>query len=134
MVAHFVRMRLVKRDMECWPGMRKMAHWGRCSERQARTNFKAWENCCVVAPVAFRHGGRGKATAWRIDYLGLKQWLVNSGANPSPPLLEKLRALLNPEVFPEEKPEATSARSKELSERDFGAANVVSLPVERGRA
>ena len=137
MVAHFARMRLVKRDRECWPGMKKMAHWGNCSTRQAQANFKAWENCCVVVPVAFRQGGRGKATAWQIDYIGLKRWLVNVGANPSASLLERLRTVLNPEinreVLPEKKPEATSPRSIEISRRDFGVANVVPLQSERGR-
>lgn len=144
-VGHYLRHRLSGWDA-IFPGMKNMAEWGGCSERQARENFARLRLYGVVEPTGHEKGGRRRATEFRVSLVALKRFLITVRANPSPALIEKLETAdprpgnpeVNPEANPEakpagnpeEKPEATSARSK----KDRGAPAEASKDPARNEA
>lgn len=74
------------------PGKAKMAHMGRCCERQVKRNLRQLEAWGVMIPVADLKGGH-RATRYRLDLEALKPALVFLGTNPSPELFEKIDAV-----------------------------------------
>lgn len=90
------------------PGMRKMAKWGQCSERQARHNFSLMKRWAVVEIVAFPKGGR-RSSRFVVHFAAIKALLVEMGTNPSTALCDKIRDAENPELNPEANPEANHA-------------------------
>jgi len=96
LVGHCARMHLQNLSY-VHPGMRKMADWGECSERQARSNFAALREEHVIVPLFYEKGGR-RATRFRVDFVALKASLVRNGANPHPTLLARLERFLTPPV------------------------------------
>ncbi|CUH59371.1 hypothetical protein THS5294_00656 [Thalassobacter stenotrophicus] len=77
------------------PGMKKMAEWGECSERQARANFSMLKAAGVIVPHSYGNGGR-RAARFKINPIALKVWLVRQGAKPHPTLLARLDRFLTP--------------------------------------
>ena len=119
LLSHWGRQRLRRQEV-IHPGMERMAEWGHCTDRQARTNRRTLEHWGFLEPTDYRKGGR-RATRFRVHVGPLIQALVLLDVNPSPSLIEKLREVQklagNPEVNPEvrgarkaaKNPEATSA-------------------------
>ncbi|WP_223428859.1 hypothetical protein [Tateyamaria pelophila] len=139
-----------------YPGMKRMAEWGDCTERQARRNFAQLEAGRVIWRVGAEKGGRRLATEWIIDFGGLKKWLILIGANPSPMLLGLLESILiggapypkaqpeNPDMVggeidpetrtpnPDINPDTMSARSIVNGNRRNGASSVAPAKRRRG--
>ena len=89
-LSHWGRHRLANAD-GIYPGISKMAQWGRCSERTAKRNFRQLVNWNVIEPIANESGGRGMATVFRVDIAALIRALGVMGLNASRQLIEKLR-------------------------------------------
>lgn len=65
------------------PGMKKLAHWGGVTDKQARTNMRqlqAWE---VAISCGYEAGGRDRATRYVISLPALFRVLQLIRANPS---------------------------------------------------
>lgn len=75
---------------EIHPGIKKLAAWGSCSERQAQRNVRALECWGVLAPVAYLKGGR-RATRYWVDPEALIRAMMVMGANPHPDLIAEIR-------------------------------------------
>lgn len=89
-VSHFLRHQLAGHRV-IYPGMKAMAKWGGCQERQARKNFATLQAACVTVVHAYAKGGR-RSTRFSVDFEAIVRLLVTIGANPSPELIDKLRA------------------------------------------
>jgi len=80
----------VRGDQVIYPGMEKLAAWGECSERHARTHMRflgdEWK---AVRRVKYAQGGR-RATRYQLSGEMLFRGLVARGCNPSPELREGL--------------------------------------------
>ena len=89
-VSHFLRQQLAGHQV-IYPGMKAMAKWAGCQERQARKNFSTLQAACVSVVHAYAKGGR-RSTRFSVDFEAIVRLLVIIGANPSPELIVKLRA------------------------------------------
>jgi len=108
---HFLRQTL-RGNIEIYPGMAKMATWGRCSTRHARSNFVVLKDAGIVLVTRYPNGGR-RASRFTVHSDSIARWLIIAGINPSMELISKLRDLPNPgRIHPinaEQNPEVSSA-------------------------
>lgn len=157
MVGYYAHKRL-RGFQAVWPGMKKMAQWGQCTERQARRNFAQLEAGQVIRRVGAEKGGRRLATEWIVQPGEMKRWLILIGANPSPTLLGLIDTILiggaphpdasgqNPDMEgaeidpktrtrnPDINPDTMSARSREIGNRPTGAASVAPAKRQGGHS
>jgi hypothetical protein len=77
-------------DNVIYPGMEKLAIWGECCEKTARTNMRALENWNVVEPVKYAKGGRN-ATRYCVDPTQIIKVAMTLGANPASKLMTATR-------------------------------------------
>lgn len=89
LVSYWGRRRLGGSEM-IYPGVERMASWGPCKTRQAKSNLSMLRNWGVLEPVAYPHGGR-RSTRYIVHVEALVPVLVDLGLNPSVELVEKLR-------------------------------------------
>ena len=75
---------------EIHPGIKKLAKWGQCSERQARRNVRALEAWRVMQPVSNAKGGK-LATRYWIEPEEIIRAAMCMGANPHPELIAEIR-------------------------------------------
>lgn len=75
---------------EIYPGIAKMARWGKCSDRQARRHARQLEAWGVLAPVCFQKGGRHSTRYW-FDHEALIRAMMLMDANPHPDLMAEIR-------------------------------------------
>lgn len=109
LIGHCLRMNMAGKD--AYPGLKKMAKMGRCSERQARRNLRQLEAWLVMSPTSFRRGGRWATRYW-FDLVALKRVLVILECNPSQAVLEKISALradMRADICPDICPDMMSA-------------------------
>ncbi len=104
LISHCLRVHM--RGDDACPGIKKMAGFGKCSERQARRNLRQIEAWLVMCPTQYIKGGRRTTRYW-LDLMALKRALVCLGCNPSPALLEKIADAyrdINPDMRADIKP------------------------------
>lgn len=77
-------------DNVIYPGMKKLAIWGECSEKTARTNMRTLENWNLVEPVKYAKGGRN-ATHYCVDPTQIIKVAMTLGANPASKLMTATR-------------------------------------------
>lgn len=75
---------------EIYPGMKKFAQWGVCSERQARRNVRALQNWGVLAEVSHGKGGKNSTRYW-VEPENLIRAAMAMQANPHPDLVAEIR-------------------------------------------
>jgi len=78
---------------EIYPGMKKMASWGGCSERQAQRNVRALEAWGVITPVADQKGGKRSTRYWVEPEAIIRAAMVME-ANPHPDLMAEIRDMM----------------------------------------
>ena len=92
MAVQLVKEALVKGyqgHTEVHPGLKKLAQWGKCSERQARRNMRVLENWGLAVPVG---GGKARrATEYWIEPESIIRVMMTLGANPHPDLMAEIR-------------------------------------------
>lgn len=71
------------------PGMGKMAEWGRCSDRQARKNFRALKQSGVVVVRSQDDGGH-RRTVFEVDFGAVSEFLSGFGFSLSASIAEEL--------------------------------------------
>lgn len=90
MITLCLRQHAAGRD--AFPGLKKMANIGKCSERQARRNLRMIENWGVLNVTAHASGGRYRPRYW-LDLYALRRALVSLQCNPSRNLMAKIADL-----------------------------------------
>ena len=81
-------------DRYMHPGLKKIAEWGQCSKRQARTNMRTLEALRIIIPIMNQKGGRYYATVYALNGEAVIQFLIQNGANPSMKMVSDFRELI----------------------------------------
>ncbi len=144
-VSHFLRHQLAGHRV-IYPGMKEMAKWGGCQERQARKNFSILQAACVILVHDYAKGGR-RSTRFSIDFDAIVRLLVTIGTDPSRELISKLRAardrcggadghsknsIRNPVHYPVHYPALEPVPSAAGIQREIAEPRNVTLTVEKG--
>ncbi len=79
-------------DAEIYPGMKNLAKWGSCSERQARRNVRVLENWGLMTIMSDGKGGR-KSTRYLVEPEQIIRVAMTMRANPHPELIADIRNL-----------------------------------------
>ena len=85
-------LRSLQGHTEIYPGMKEMARWGGCSERQARRNVRTMEMWGLVAAISNSKGGYLTTRYW-VDPEAIIRVSMILGANPHPDLIAEIRDL-----------------------------------------
>lgn len=96
MAVHVVKEGILRRlqgHTEIHPGMKKLAAWGGCSERQARRNLRALENWGLLTAVACAKGGNSATRFW-VEPEAIVRVMVTLEANPHPELVAEIRDMM----------------------------------------
>lgn len=75
---------------EIYPGIKKFAEWGGCSERQARRNVRVMEQWGLLSPVSSSKGGKLSTRFW-VEPEAIIRVAMASEANPHPDLVSEIR-------------------------------------------
>ncbi|MDE3239184.1 MAG: hypothetical protein KGN33_09505 [Paracoccaceae bacterium] len=106
-----------------YPGVMKVAAWGECRERQARSNLRRLEDWGVLIPIEYRSGGR-RSTRFVVSGEALFRALVKVGCNPSPELRAGLTRYDLTDNGTEKPKNPAVGVTKKLSEQALSAMNV----------
>lgn len=72
------------------PGREKVATWGNCSVRHAKSYLRELEALNILVAVGDKRGGRGLATEYRLDVDQLVRWIERTFPTVSRKLVSKL--------------------------------------------
>jgi len=115
---------------EIYPGMKKFAKWGGCSERQARRNVRALENWGLLTEVSHGKGGRHSTRYW-VEPENMIRAAMAMDANPHPDLIAEIRDMradMRADIHPGHEAGHMSAGSYDTTP----AASPSRVPVSRG--
>ena len=75
---------------EIYPGIKKFAEWGGCSERQARRNVRTMEQWGLLSAVSGMKGGKTSVRYW-VEPEAIIRVAMSMEANPHPDLIAEIR-------------------------------------------
>ena len=73
-----------------YPGIKKFADWGGCSERQARRNVRTMEQWGLLTAISGQKGGK-VSTRFAVEPEAIIRLAMNLDANPHPDLITEIR-------------------------------------------
>lgn len=85
-------LRALQGHGEIYPGVKKLAKWGGCSERHARRNARTMEEWGLLVVVSDSKGGKRSTRYW-VDPDAIIRVSMALSANPHPDLIAEIRDL-----------------------------------------
>lgn len=73
-----------------YPGIKKFAEWGGCSERQARRNVRTMEQWGLLTAIEGQKGGK-VSTRYAVEPEAIIRLAMTMEANPHPDLIAEIR-------------------------------------------